>query len=432
MLPDERIAAADHVADGFAELVGTVRETHRAISARVFASVGESSRPVALAHDAIAEVAYGATRVTGRSLAKLGGRVAARAAGPQAQSLEREAPLRIALGVVSGLWGDRLEARRSPLAAPMAVRDRGRDLVLDRSQLQLAFPAASGRIALFVHGLGETEDAWLLGRERRLPYGERLRDELGFTPVYVRYNSGLHVSENGRRLASLLETLVAEWPVPVVEIALIGHSVGGLVARSACHYGDGSASVARVGSVVMLGTPHTGAALARGVQRLEWVLSRVPETRALARVLGLRSVGIKDLDHGYVTDECWRGQDDGALGRHRAREIPFPEHVRPHYVSASLTAGGDDVVSRTLGDLLVARDSAWGRGGRWERLRFPVEHYLHIGATHHFELLSHPVVGRQLVRWLSAPSPSRLPPAPSREVLLDGAGDSGGDRVLPG
>ncbi len=55
------------------------------------------------------------------------------------------------------------------------------------------------------------------------------------TPVYLRYNTGLPVGRNGADLAWLLDDLVAAWPVPVRSIALVGHSMGGLVVRAAFH-----------------------------------------------------------------------------------------------------------------------------------------------------------------------------------------------------
>ena len=45
------------------------------------------------------------------------------------------------------------------------------------------------------------------------------RRSAGWTPVYVRYNTGRRISENGRSLAELLEETVADWPVDVEEIA---------------------------------------------------------------------------------------------------------------------------------------------------------------------------------------------------------------------
>ncbi len=131
--------------------------------------------------------------------------------------------------------------------------------------MRRAYPNAKPRVVVFVHGLCETDDAWkgipARPTPRHVPYGHRMEIELGYTPVYLRYNTGRHISENGRDLALLLEDLVRAWPVPIHEITLVGHSMGGLVARSACHYGADSACVAKVRHVFTLGTPHRGAPL---------------------------------------------------------------------------------------------------------------------------------------------------------------------------
>ena len=119
------------------------------------------------------------------------------------------------------MWGDRIERDHAPLALGLDLRVDGE-------------PA--GSVAVFAHGLCETDAAWGLGGGPT--YGERLREDLGHTPVYARYNTGRHISDNGRALAAALEALVEDWPVPVEELVLVGHSMGGLVARSACHYGE--------------------------------------------------------------------------------------------------------------------------------------------------------------------------------------------------
>ena len=69
---------------------------------------------------------------------------------------------------------------------------------------------------MFLHGLGESEDAWDLRRdEPGGSYGERLGDETSWTPVTLRANTGLPIAENGVALASLLDSLVAAWPTRV-------------------------------------------------------------------------------------------------------------------------------------------------------------------------------------------------------------------------
>src|SRR5207248_2219131 len=143
----------------------------------------------------------------------------------------------LALGALNGMLGDKLLASHPELALELTVRLDGRAVETDSQGLRQAFPHAGPRLAVFLHGLCETEGAWRLGSTP--PFGSRLRDELGYTPLYVRYNTGLHVSDNGRRLSEVLEAVVTAWPVDVAGIVLVGHSMGGLVARSACRYGEG-------------------------------------------------------------------------------------------------------------------------------------------------------------------------------------------------
>jgi hypothetical protein len=154
--------------------------------------------------------------------------------------------------------------------------------------------------------------------------------------------------------------------------------------------------------------PHHGAPLEQAAHAASHALGRLPETRALANALNDRSAGIKDLGRGYLTDECWGGQDPQAFLRHAAREIPFLETADHYFISASLTRDHDHRFGRHVGDLLVLHASAWGSQRPGERVRFPVDHYRHYGGATHFDLLNHPAIGDQLVRWLS---PRALLPA---------------------
>jgi len=141
-----------------------------------------------------------------------------------------------ALAVVNGFFGDRLADQGSPLAIPMTLRSRTDPLTLDRDSLAEAFPQATSRICLFVHGLMSNESIWEFPGDPHTTYGSLLARDHGVTPIYLRYNTGRHISVNGRELAGLLHRLVSAWPVPVHDISLIGHSMGGLVIRSSCHY----------------------------------------------------------------------------------------------------------------------------------------------------------------------------------------------------
>jgi pimeloyl-ACP methyl ester carboxylesterase len=380
---------------GLAESVGTME---RAIAARAFRHV-PAGRPIQLIHDAISRGVSGG----------LG--AAAGAAGRGAQTLvERrprgERPLsatpRGALGiaVVNGLVGDRLEREGSALHHPMAVRVDGLPVAPERRALAQAFPAATPRLAVFLHGLMESERGWRLGG--REPYGVRLHREAGLTPVYVRYNSGRHISENGRSLAELLALLVAEWPVEVEEIALVGHSMGGLVARSACHLGalDDAAWAGRVRHVVSLGSPHLGAPLEQAVHYAASGLSRLPETQIFGAFLRRRSAGIRDLRAGSLVDEDWRGRDPEALRAAACQEVPLLEGATHCFVSATVTRSPRHPLGRIVGDTLVLVPSASGRS-RTRTLGFEAEYGLHVGATHHIALLNHPAVYEKLHAWLA-------------------------------
>ena len=287
--------------------------------------------------------------------------------------------------------GDRLGPGLEPLAIRMAVRAGGRDVGLTADGVAAAFPCATPRLAVFVHGLAETDDSWRRRAGDSAPYGDRLQAELGYTPVYVRYNTGRHVSDSGHDLADLLGTLEAAWPEPVQEILLAGHSMGGLVIRSACHYGrDASAGwVERVRHIFYLGSPHMGAPLAPAAGVAGWVLSKVPETRPFA-ALGTGPSSVRDLRHGYVLDDDWAGCGPGCCLRDHRSEAPLLADANHYAISAAVTADPTSPLGAVLGDLLVQPASAHGRRGPRQHIPFPVQLGRRFGGMHHFDLLNHP------------------------------------------
>jgi pimeloyl-ACP methyl ester carboxylesterase len=298
-------------------------------------------------------------------------------------------------------------ARRYPeLALEMTIRRRGRDVALDPAGLELAFPDATSRLAVFVHGLCGDEKTWHLlplgGREAGRPsYGARLRSELGYTPLYVRYNTGLHVSDNGRRLADTIERLVAAWPFEVEELALVGHSMGGLVCRSACHYAEASDHIwiGRARHVICLGTPHLGAPLEKAANVAGWALTRVPEVEPFGAVVNGRSAGIKDLRFGSCVEDDWCDCDADELLRDHCCEVPFLPGTTYCFIGATVTRSASGPLGRIVGDLLVLYPSASGRGRR-RRIPFEAENGLHLGGVNHIQLLNHPAVYERIASWL--------------------------------
>ncbi|HJS95182.1 MAG TPA: alpha/beta fold hydrolase [Solirubrobacteraceae bacterium] len=409
MRREEIAALGDLAGEAAAGATRQIQELHTGIAGRVWRRVGPAALPVKLAHDQITRRAYSAASELTGTVVRAAANAASRAQAPDAPSIEHTPAGRVLVSALNGAFGDALMRKGNPLALRMAVRRHGRDLHIGRSELRRAYPNAKPRLAVFVHGLCETDEAWKLGAGRHVPYGHRMEIELGYTPVYLRYNTGRHISENGRELAALLEKLVADWPVPVDEVVLVGHSMGGLVGRSACHYGADSACVAKVRHVFTLGTPHRGAPLEQAANAASAALARLPETRPLARALNLRSSGIKDLRYGYLVDECWMDQDCDAYLRNTSQEIPFLPTALHYFICATLSREADAPVGRIIGDLLVLQPSAWAHEGRGKRMRFPIEHYYHLGKANHFDLLNHPAIFDQMRRCLTSqralPSP---------------------------
>ena len=407
---DGEIRALGRLAGGaVAGPAGLARDVHRATSRRVFGALGVLGAPVRLMHDGISTACYRGVGIALRAPAAAGAAAVAATRTLSGTPLGDTPSGGLALGALNGAIGDALAQRHRDLALELTVRRHGKDVVPDSAGLAAAFPDATPRLVVFVHGLCETEDAWHLlplargaeGSVRR-SYGSRLRDELGYTPVYVRYNTGLHVSDNGRRLAQVLDHLVQSWPVPVAEVALVGHSMGGLVARSACHYGevDGHAWTEPLRHVFCLGTPHLGAPLERAANAFGWALGRLPETRPFAQVVNGRSAGIKDMRFGNCVEEDWCDCDPDEYLRDRCREVPFLPTAAYYFIGATLTREPDSRLGSIVGDLLVQFPSASGNGPK-RRIPFEIDKGFHVGGLNHLQLLNHPAVYDQLRTWLA-------------------------------
>ena len=387
------------LSDGAAGLYGF----HRAIAARAFAATGPGGAPARAVHDAISPRAYAGVAGAFRLIGAVADAGLGRRRVDDGRALSSSPRGALVVGALTGLIGDRLESERSDLHEPMAARLGGRAIALDPTALRAAYPDATGRIVVFLHGLMESEFSWRAGAgPDGSTYGSRLREELGLTPVELRYNTGRHISHNGLELADLLEGLVAGWPVEVERVALVGHSMGGLVARSACHQAAerGDDWVGRVRHVVSLGSPHMGAPLAQGVHWASAALHAVPETRPLASFLRRRSAGIRDLRQGSLVDADWRDCDPDALRAEACQEVPLLEGATHCFVAATVLPNTRHPVSRLVGDFLVLEDSASGRS-RTRRIPFEAEHGLVIGGTHHIALLNHPEVYDRLRVWLA-------------------------------
>ncbi len=314
-----------------------------------------------------------------------------------ASSAEREA----VLAALNGVLGDHLAASDNPLAISPELRRDGQALVLEREALAAAIPSASGRILVLAHGLCHHDLHW---RRNQHDHGAALAADAGFTPIYLRYNSGLHISTNGRTFADRLEALLRAWPAPVDELVIIGHSMGGLVARSACEHAGRSGHDWRrhLRKLVFLGTPHHGAPIERGANWVNVVLEGSPYTAAFARLGRIRSDGISDLGCGRVLDEDWKDRDPFARARVARTTVPLPEGVECYALAATIARHAGDLRGRLLGDGFVPLDSALGRhADPAQALSFPPSRQWIGYGMRHLDLLGRPEVYAQIRQWLA-------------------------------
>ncbi|MES2258852.1 MAG: alpha/beta hydrolase [Pseudomonadota bacterium] len=299
------------------------------------------------------------------------------------------------LAAVNGVLGDHLARTANPLAIPMSLRRNGASLALDDIGDDV-----NGRILVLAHGLCMNDLQW---RREGHDHGAALQAERGYTPLYLHYNSGRHISENGRDFAEKLEALLAAWPVPVEELVIVGHSMGGLVTRSACHYGElaGHGWLRHLSKAVFLGSPHHGAPLERGGNWINVVTDMTSYTAPFSRLAKLRSAGITDLRHGSLLDSDWEEQDRFAHGAALPQSVPLPASVACYTVAATIGEQPDDISNCVAGDGLVPLASALGRhDDRQRSLTFPTANRAVVYGTNHMELLNSPVVYQQLLEWL--------------------------------
>lgn len=379
MRPDEARDLARLGGRAACGVEGLVEATHHAVTDQAYetvgAVVGDAVRPIRTTHDLLARHAFFWVRTGLRAASWAAGAAAheaARAGQRGGMDAERtdgrgldSVRAQLALGIVNGVTGDRLSDDASSLAWRMTVREGGRDVPLTGEGLKVAYGTGRQRIVVFLHGLVETEHAWRYRSQHRwgrpgTSYATLLADESDWKPVLVRYNTGRGVADNAAALDALLARLVRAWPGPLTEISLVGHSMGGLVGLGALAAGD-PCWTRLVRTVVTLGSPIDGAPLERFAEAVVQGTARRSAWRWLGGLIGIRSVGIRDL--------------------HDALDhAPLPPGVRHDVVLASIAPNAWPPSAPRVGDGLVPIP------------KDPREHTLVLGGMHHLDLLNHPRV----------------------------------------
>ena len=381
---------------GFQATAARVQEMHQTISGKSFDSLllipglAVPTRIVQGVHDAITQGVYAAVRHGGSAALALAATAERHASDPQRVPSAKERALR---SVINGAVGDALATTGDALAVQMGIHHGGALLALTGAALAPLRP----RVAVFIHGLACDEHSWslptdawskspwakALPADRAIQYGALLEHELDVSAVYVRYNTGSSIDTNAAQLAALLQRAAQAAP-QVREWLLIGHSMGGLVARRAHEMAasQGLVWAAQAPMIVCLGSPHQGAPLAQLGHLAAGALNLSKLTRPLGRIANARSQGIKDLRHGLK----------------RALKPPKSPALRLVFATlgdASDTALGS-LIGKAFGDGLVPAGSAADEGEAGDVERVEVAGLGHMG------LLNHPRVYAAIRRWLGA------------------------------
>lgn len=301
------------------------------------------------------------------------------------------------IATLNGILGDYLVQRDSRFKQEMAIRDQRQTLSLEADKLNQQLPECSDRIVLCVHGWCMNDVQW---KRKDHDHGRSL-EKYGYTPIYLRYNTGQHISVNGEAFAIMLEQLISAWPCKVNELVVIGHSMGGLVTRSACYYAQQHelSWLSTLRTFITLGTPHNGAPLAQLACWIDGRIAEAPYLKMLTKLSEIRSSGTKDLSKGYVRHDDWE-PDEGDAHALLARPL-LPQGVVCCAVASCLGQNLNDENNLKLGDGLVPVSSALGESTPEQRaLNYPEENkWVGVGINH-LDLLTHPQVTGKVEQWV--------------------------------
>ena len=306
------------------------------------------------------------------------------------------------LSILNGAVGDKLE--NSFLEVSMGFYHQEKKLSLEASALKQYClernSVMSEKICILIHGLTHNETAWDFPDKTN--YGTFLEKDFQFTPFYLRYNTGSHISDNGKKLADLLETLYKNYAVPIQEICIISHSMGGLVTHSACHYAQeyDCKWTEKLKNIFLLATPHAGSFLEKFANITTNILEKVPnwQTRLVGDAINLRSAGIKDLRFGYLREEDWNEQLTDNLLHNTQKNIKKIKGASYYIIAGRLTKDEKHWLTHLFGDILVNTESAKAEDHPY--FFFPPENCYEFAQTNHFKIQTKMEVYEKIKNWL--------------------------------
>ena len=309
-------------------------------------------------------------------------------------------------GILNGVIGDHLQKTSNGLSIDMQFYKEESPLLLTTESLLFHYPKISNKIIILVHGLVNDETIWNFPKQAQTNYGSLLQNDLDYTPFYVRYNTGIHISENGKLLSQLIKLLLKIYPIEIKDIVIIAHSMGGLVTRSACYYAplQGADWIDKISRIFFLGTPHLGAPLEKFGNVLTHILKKIPisYTKVTGDIINLRSAGIKDLRYGYLTDEDWQNYHPDELLKNNKVVVPLLQDASYFLITGTLTEDSDDLINQWFGDALVRKESSIGRAVNRHHLAFNLKNHKEFAGFQHHKLVNSPLVYVQIRYWMSS------------------------------
>jgi pimeloyl-ACP methyl ester carboxylesterase len=303
------------------------------------------------------------------------------------------------IGALNGAFGDLLVKHNNPLAQEMQLNFLGHNIETNPQAKEL-FNAtlesnSSNTVALFIHGLGNTEHIWDFDADSTMTtdesssaisdnYGSRLMETFAITPLFLRYNTGLPIAENGNALNTALSNLLEAYSQHIEQIILVGFSMGGLIARSAqswARQNPNSLWLDRLEHAIYIGTPHEGAPLEKLTKHASALIARTPKTyfKVWGEQLNLRSEGVKNLGTQHSEHEA----------------LKFTDSCEHYFIAGSIWRSDQKVANWMFGDSLVRRESASPKD------RPTHSKTAYFEGIHHLRLAYSNTVWKQLRTWLA-------------------------------
>lgn len=303
------------------------------------------------------------------------------------------------LAALNGVLGDYLAKKKNPLAISMQFRIDGKPITIQDHILAESISKSNGKIVIMIHGSCMNDLQWA---RQGHDHGIALANDFGYYPIYLYYNTGRHISENGREFANLLETFIKQIPQSI-ELIIIAHSMGGLVSRSACYYGKLSEHrwLNKLRKLIFLGTPHHGAPLEKAGNWIDNILEISPYSKPFSRLGKIRSAGITDMRYSNLLDEDWEGRDRFEISCDHRTPVPLPKNVLCYAMAATINKEPGELGDNIFGDGLVPLNSALGRHKNSDmNLLFPETHQWIGRDMKHLDLLNHPDVYERIKKWV--------------------------------